>query len=194
MMKKRNEEGFALAYVVVVIFILCSIAIVLMSSTLRTLQAQENMVQRMKDKYAAMGEIERLVAELEADFANINYQITADGYEDSETCFNDALLAFNSFLANYGTDTDNSNAFIFDITQGDNSIQVSAQVSVTPDITISDYTTTEKSLVKGQNPLEPDEESWVEQEVTRWKYTVSISSPIFASYEITSVEGGESDA
>lgn len=65
-MKKRNEEGYVLVYVMVVIFTVCFIALALMSNTLRTLQAQESMVQRMKDKYEAMGAIERLVAELEA--------------------------------------------------------------------------------------------------------------------------------
>ena len=64
-MKKRNEEGFALVYVAIVIVILCTIATAIMSYNLRNLQAQEAMVQRMEDKYEAMGEIERVVAEIE---------------------------------------------------------------------------------------------------------------------------------
>lgn len=110
MMKKRNEEGFALAYVVVVIFILCSIAIALMSSTLRTLQAQENMVQRMKDKYEAMGEIERLVAELEAKLVELNPAgtgITGDGKADKAKYDFSLILKDLGLIANARKDQDN---------------------------------------------------------------------------------------
>ena len=98
MTKHRNEEGYVLVYVMVVVFVLCSIALALMSGTLRTLQAQEAMVQRMQDKYEAMGEIERVVAELEASPLNITSQ---SNYTTSQsTAAKDAVTAFQSYLDN----------------------------------------------------------------------------------------------
>ena len=64
-MQRRNEAGYVLIYVLVAIFTLCSIAAALMSYTLHGIKTQEAMIQQMQDKYAAMGEIERAVAELE---------------------------------------------------------------------------------------------------------------------------------
>ena len=90
-MKKRNEDGYVLVYVMVVVFVLCAIALALMSSTLRTLQAQEAMVQRMTDKYEAMGEIERVVAELEYECENTltgtNSSSEAEAKSDAEEDF-----------------------------------------------------------------------------------------------------------
>lgn len=63
-MNKRNTEGFALAYVVVVITVLCTLSIGLMSISLRVLQVQEKNMQRMQDKYEAQGAVELLIAEL----------------------------------------------------------------------------------------------------------------------------------
>lgn len=99
MIKKRNEDGFALVYVVVVIFILCSIAIALMSHTLNTLQAQQKMIERMQHKYEAQGEIERLVAELESTLDELDPDgtgITGDGKA------RDAKKDFSNILKNLG--------------------------------------------------------------------------------------------
>ena len=86
MMKRRNEEGYVLVYVMVVVFVLCAIALALMSGTLHTLQTQEAMVQRMEDKYEAMGEIERVVAEMELCTAS---------YSDSPLTETDTLVLEN---------------------------------------------------------------------------------------------------
>ena len=64
-MNKRNTEGYVLAYVLVVVVVMGAIASTLMTSTLNVIKAQENSIEYMKDKYAAMGEIERLVAYLD---------------------------------------------------------------------------------------------------------------------------------
>ena len=87
-MKKRNEEGYVLAYVMVVIFVVCSIAVALMSYSLNTIKTQENMIQRMTDKYEAMGEIERIVAEIETYNCIVKTQTTESAdifYESFES-------------------------------------------------------------------------------------------------------------
>ena len=66
-MNKRNTEGYVLAYLLIVITVMGVIAATLMTSTLQVVQAQEKSLVYMKDKYEAMGEIEKSVAELEHD-------------------------------------------------------------------------------------------------------------------------------
>lgn len=202
MMKKRNDEGFALAYVVVVIFVLCSIAIALMSSTLRTLQAQENMVQRMKDKYEAMGEIERLVAELESELASNSYSGT--GCSDSKDAYDTAIDTISSIISSSDysfvdsiddfSDLDQfensefvySGEYFYDVTSEVGSVSVQANVSIAFEFEIEDCTPepTETDILNGIYSLPPD-----------FHYDVSISSPIFSLYEVTSsVESAEGGA
>lgn len=188
MMKKRNEEGFALAYVVVVIFILCSIAIVLMSSTLRTLQAQEIMVQRMKDKYEAMGEIERLVAELEAEIPALEDGLAANGFERKSDAKIDALNAFNSCMSSYGEDLDSSTDYVFNLSHNTDCVRIDAEIRISPNISFDSYLDT----IEVPNDLEPG--TMKEETVTRWKYDVTLKAPVFSSYTVTTkpnVEGGE---
>ena len=188
MMKKRNDEGFALAYVVVVIFILCSIAIALMSSTLRTLQAQENMVQRMKDKYAAMGEIERLVAELEAKIPTLEAGLIADGFVQKSDAKTDALNAFNSCMSSYGEDLDSGTDYVFNLFQNTDCVRIDAAIRISPNISFDSY------LDTIEVPNDPESGAMKEETVTRWKYEVTLKSPVFSSYTVTTKpneEGGE---
>lgn len=65
-MKKRNE-GYTLPLVLVVMIVLCLVAVGVMSVSLHNLQAQKASVSRMQDKYAAQGELEKAVANLEKE-------------------------------------------------------------------------------------------------------------------------------
>ena len=64
-MKKQHDDGYVLAYVMVVITVLCLIAVSLLSISLKNIQSQTADIERMRDKYAAQGEIEKVVAQLE---------------------------------------------------------------------------------------------------------------------------------
>ena len=105
-MKKRNEEGYVLVYVMVVVFVLCAIALALMSGTLHTLQTQEAMVQRMQDKYEAMGEIEKLVAELENKCESLSAENLSCG--SKENALKEAKVNFINFVKTEVTHLDNS--------------------------------------------------------------------------------------
>lgn len=61
---KKHDEGYVLAFVLVVMVVLCLVALSIMSISLRNLQNQQASIQRMEDKYAAQGAIEKVVAEL----------------------------------------------------------------------------------------------------------------------------------
>lgn len=63
-MMKRND-GYALAYVLVVMLILAAIAVAVMTMSLQVLKNQQTSITRMQDKYAAQGLVEQVVAQLE---------------------------------------------------------------------------------------------------------------------------------
>lgn len=196
MMKKGNEEGFALAYVVVVIFILCSIAIALMSSTLRTLQAQEIMVQRMKDKYEAMGEIERLVAELEAELDSNSFSYSGTCCSASEDAYKDAkdviseIISFSDFSFVDSDDGfsdlpqfDNSKhtyngEYYYDVISKFGTVSVHAIISISFQLDIIEHTHKGDALAGIED-------------YSDYAYEIDISSPIFSLYEITSSTGSE---
>lgn len=95
-MKKRNEEGYVLVYVMVVVFVLCAIATTLITQTIHTMAAQKNMVDRMQDKYAAMGEIEKLVADLEDKCESLRAENLSCGSE--ENALKEAKVNFINFV------------------------------------------------------------------------------------------------
>ena len=59
---KKNKGGYVLAYVMIVITVVSAMALAVGSVAVRNLQVQEAAVERMKDLYAAEGEIERFQA------------------------------------------------------------------------------------------------------------------------------------
>ena len=60
-MKKQNE-GYALPFVLVVLVVLCITAVGIMDFSLRNLESQQANNQRMKEKYAAAAQIEEIIA------------------------------------------------------------------------------------------------------------------------------------
>lgn len=193
-MKKRNTDGFALIYVVVVIFILCAIALALMSSTLRTLQAQEASIRRMEQKYAAQGEIERLVAELDI-------QKYESPHTTSEVSFSDGVRYLSDFLSTYVSSNSalelnsfvqvgDSKIFKIEIIScpEDSLVAVSCKISVDSGIyTDSEVITTKEAVYDANNQLVKAEET-----ETRYWYIVDVSNVNFETYEITST-GGETE-
>lgn len=61
---RKHDEGYALVLVLVVMVVLSIAATSLMSVGLRNLKGQQAVGDRMVDKYAAQGEIEKLIATL----------------------------------------------------------------------------------------------------------------------------------
>ena len=66
-MKKilKQNDGYALAYVLVVLLVLAAIAMGAMGLSLNALERQQTSLNQMKDKYAAQGLVEQVVAQLE---------------------------------------------------------------------------------------------------------------------------------
>lgn len=87
---KKHDEGYVLAFVMVVITVLCLIAVLLMPLSLRNLEAQNDSIRRMQDKYAAQGVIETVVAKMDSD-------IEIGDLDDLETVLKSYLGADDEF-------------------------------------------------------------------------------------------------
>lgn len=61
---KRNDDGYVLPLVLVVLTVLALVASSVLSASLRNLQVQHKAADRMQEKYIAEGEIEKVVAKL----------------------------------------------------------------------------------------------------------------------------------
>lgn len=64
-MKKRNE-GYALPFVLVVMVVLCAVAVAILSASLKNLQSQQAVTEKMQAQYEAQGAIEKVIAVLES--------------------------------------------------------------------------------------------------------------------------------
>ena len=64
---KKNNDGYVLPFVLVVMIVLCIMSASLMTAAFRNLQMQQKFTDRMVDKYAAQGKIEKAVAQLKQD-------------------------------------------------------------------------------------------------------------------------------
>lgn len=62
---KKHDEGYVLTLVLVVILVITLVGTAIMTGATRNIVAQHNSVEQMKDQYAAEGEIEKVIANLE---------------------------------------------------------------------------------------------------------------------------------
>ena len=80
---KKHNEGYSLVLVLVVLVLMSLVASFILSVSLKNLQSQTAAVSRMEDKYTAAGEIEKIVAQLEAFGDTEKIELPAI-YEDAE--------------------------------------------------------------------------------------------------------------
>lgn len=91
---KKDTGGYALLYVLVIVMVLAAISMMICTVALRNLQSQQAAVERMADKYAAQGEIEKIKAIAE-NFSALGLN-TTDVYPDAETAYQNAVLGKTS--------------------------------------------------------------------------------------------------
>lgn len=83
---RKNNDGYVLPFVLVVMIVLTIISTSLMTAALRNLQSQQKFTERMETKYAAEGEIEKIVAQLsnEENFVKFAYEPTSNSPAEKE--------------------------------------------------------------------------------------------------------------
>ena len=62
---KKHNEGYTLVLVLVVMLVLTTVATAILTFSVSNLKNQQGMVDRMEAKYAAQGEIEKIVGQLD---------------------------------------------------------------------------------------------------------------------------------
>lgn len=77
---RKETGGYALAYVLIVILVLCAIAMTICTIALRNFQAQERAVAQTQQLYQAEGEIEKFVA-LAEDVSALNAALAEKAQE-----------------------------------------------------------------------------------------------------------------
>lgn len=79
-MKKlwKDNGGYALVYVLIVVLVLCAVAVSVCTAALKNYQAQEESVRQTQQLYQAEGEIEKFVALAEA-VSNVSSRLTVSG-------------------------------------------------------------------------------------------------------------------
>lgn len=63
-MKNRNDGGYSLAMVLVIISVLAMIATALMTATINNMASQQNEAEKMQKQYEAQGKLEMVLSEL----------------------------------------------------------------------------------------------------------------------------------
>lgn len=63
---KKHDEGYILAYVFVILVVICLLATSVLTVPLVNLRMQKASVERMKNQYAAQGRIEQMLARLDS--------------------------------------------------------------------------------------------------------------------------------
>ena len=198
-MPKRNTEGYVLAYLLIVIAVMGVIAASLMTSTLQVVQAQEKSLSYMKEKYEAMGEVERFAAELDSIiYQHSNASGEVNFYtKNPDTCRSDAIsylwetllpnlsLAYPSLEITWDNSSiDNTLNIVCSLPE--NSTVVLAKLSFISDLTFPSEQRTEKEEYTDEETgdiLERD------VDVTYYSYHIDLRNIAFESYSISSVGG-----
>lgn len=198
-MNKRNTEGFVLAYVMIVIAVVSAITMALTTSTLNVLKAQEQSVERMQDKYDAMGRIELTVAHAEANASavldiSVNgscpNEITEDEIEDLYVKSNCMAFVNNAMdlMGNTFNDPDgpvyysythiDEDTLEFFLSSNSDTVEVNAIVKLFYD-----------SIINVTPPANPEDDPEGTGSMWTYEYTITDFTLEFVSYEITSIGG-----
>lgn len=92
-MKKlwKDNGGYALAYVLIVVLVLCAVAVSVCTAALKNYQAQERSIRQTQQLYQAEGEIEKFVA-LAEDVSSLRDSEEYDSEDTARAAAKDAYV------------------------------------------------------------------------------------------------------
>lgn len=183
MKKLRTDNGgYALAYVLIVVLVLCAVAVSVCTAALKNYQAQERSIRQTQQLYQAEGEIEKFVA-LAEDVSSLQDSAEYDSQDDAKKAAKEAYLTYLQGLHSKvsgctyappdATDTD-SNSCTFKLT-----CEKNAAVRIETKIKMNlEYEVTEKKVQEQQ----PDGKF---KEVIKYTAKVSKAAHSYSTYTIT---------
>lgn len=194
-MKKlwKDNGGYALAYVLIVVLVLCAVAVSVCTAALKNYQAQERSIRQTQQLYQAEGEIEKFVA-LAEDVHLLTDSAEYDSQDEAKKAAKEAYLTYLQGLHSKvsgctyappdATDTD-SNSCTFKLT-----CEKNAAVRIETKIKMNlEYEVTEKKVQEQQ----PDGKF---KEVIKYTAKVSKATHSYNTYTITHLtaeKGGTSE-
>lgn len=201
-MKKRNG-GYALPYVLVVMTILSLVSVSIMSNVLTGLQTQKRSTERMQNRYAAEGEIEKVFAqlhtlkgkEIQATVDSTNQSLGGSGTDAQEAksriqkAFDNEVMSFlksDAKNVEFGKSTYDSGIYTCELTSENEGATISCILNLT--VTVEE----KKDSGEAKDSTESEDSSGLpessepanENEVT-YTYTVNSLEITYSSYVIT---------
>lgn len=182
-MKKlwKDNGGYALAYVLIVVLVLCAVAVSVCTAALKNYQAQERSIRQTQQLYQAEGEIEKFVA-LAEDVHLLEFPAEHDTKEVAEE------KAKTAYLTYLGEVSGKVNGCKFELDDADNGInsctfkltcEKNAAVHIETKIKMNlEYEVTEKKVQEQQ----PDGKF---KEVIKYTARVSKATHHYNTYTIT---------
>lgn len=131
---RKDNGGYALVYVLIVVLVLCAVAVSVCTAALKNYQAQERSIRQTRQLYQAEGEIERFVA-LAEDVHLLEYSTKRDTKEAAEKAAMDAYVARLSTLVDGCTptsvDTDKDVKFCtFTLTYKNDAVRIETKIKM----------------------------------------------------------------
>lgn len=191
-MKKlwKDNGGYALVYVLIVVLVLCAVAVSVCTAALKNYQAQEESVRQTQQLYQAEGEIEKFVA-LAEDVHLLTDSAEYDSQDDAKKAAKEAYLTYLQGLhskvsdCTYALDdTDTgSNSCTFKLTCENAAVRIETKIKMKLEYDV-------KSVEKPEDP-QPDGKPKI-------KYTARVSKAAhsYNTYTITHLtteKGGTSE-
>lgn len=182
-MKKlwKDNGGYALVYVLIVVLVLCAVAVSVCTAALKNYQAQERSIRQTQQLYQAEGEIEKFVA-LAEDVHLLTDSAEYDSQDDAKKAAKEAYLTYLQGLHSKvsgctyappdATDTD-SNSCTFPLTCANGAVCIKTEIRMELAYVYDEETTTQ--------PL-PDGTTTT---VIKYAAKVSKATPHYNTYTIT---------
>ena len=128
--QRKNSGGYALAYVLVIILVLCAIAMTICTVALRNYQTQARSVAYTRQLYQAEGEIEKL--------ASVAERLDKLGVTGEYNSVQDAKNAYKSSLEGEWTGeghtplgfSGTADSFKVSVSYGNESVQIDAELQI----------------------------------------------------------------
>ena len=189
-MKKlwKDNGGYALIYVLIVVLVLCAVAVSVCTAALKNYQAQEESVRQTRQLYQAEGEIEKFVA-LAEDVSSLRDSEEYDSEDTARAAAKDAYVKRLKDLAGGCTltpdRTDNDvKCYKFALTYANAAVRIETKIKMN-----LEYEVTEKKVQEQQ----PDGKF---KEVIKYTAKVSKATHSYNTYTITQLtaeKGGTSE-
>lgn len=189
---RKDNGGYALVYVLIVVLVLCAVAVSVCTAALKNYQAQERSIRQTQQLYQAEGEIEKFVA-LAEDVHLLEFSATK--YDTKEAAEKEARKAYRTHLEDVSKEVSNcnydpkatitdSNSCTFPLTCANSAVCIKTEIRM--ELTyVYDVETTTQTL--------PDKTT---KEVKKYAAKVSKATHSYNTYTITHLtaeKGGTSE-